>query len=73
MKLRIGFLGVMGLMFIGLKLGKVIDWSWWWVLVPLWGPTAIAVLIFLIMFMVWSVNDCRQYGWGKRKWGKRKR
>lgn len=23
------------LLFVGLKLGNVIDWSWWWVLSPL--------------------------------------
>ena len=25
-------------LFIGLKLGNVIAWSWWWVLSPLWLP-----------------------------------
>lgn len=30
----IGFTGMLTILFIGLKLTKVIDWSWWWVLSP---------------------------------------
>ena len=41
----VGFLGLLFLLFLGLKLGKIIDWSWWWVTMPLWGGFA---LIFLI-------------------------
>ena len=33
------FLSMLAITFIALKLGEVIDWSWWWVLLPLWlGP-----------------------------------
>lgn len=32
------------LLFLGLKLGEVIDWSWWWVTSPLWLPAAIGVI-----------------------------
>ena len=36
-------------LFIGLKLTGYIDWSWWWVLSPLWIPFSIAFIIgFLI-------------------------
>lgn len=34
------FTGALLLLFIGLKLGGKIDWSWWWVFAPLWGPIA---------------------------------
>lgn len=40
----IGFMGILALIFIGLKLaevGVVASWSWWWVLAPLWVPSAI--------------------------------
>lgn len=40
----IGFLGLLTIVFIVLKLTKVISWSWIWVLAPLWIP----VLIFLV-------------------------
>jgi hypothetical protein len=32
----IGFTGLLTITFIVLKLCKVIDWSWWWVLSPIW-------------------------------------
>lgn len=32
--------------FIVLKLCRVIDWSWWWVLAPAWVPIAVT-LVFL--------------------------
>lgn len=38
--------------FIVLKLCNVITWSWIWVLAPLWGPIALAILIFLVVFIV---------------------
>ena len=34
------FLGLLTIVFITLKLTNVITWSWWWVLLPLWGPMA---------------------------------
>lgn len=43
----IGFCGLLTILFIALKLTKVITWSWWWVLAPLWIPFAI-VLLFII-------------------------
>ena len=39
------WLGLLALLFIGLKLGGAIDWSWWWVLAPLWLPALIAGVI----------------------------
>jgi len=46
----IGFLSLLGLLFIGLKLGGVINWSWWLVTLPIWGGAAL-ILIFLLIFM----------------------
>lgn len=37
----IGFLGLLTIAFVVLKLCKVIDWSWWWVTCPIWGPKAL--------------------------------
>lgn len=48
----IGFFGVLTLIFITLKLLGVITWSWWWVLAPLWIPTIIAIIIFLVVLVV---------------------
>lgn len=33
-------------LFIGLKLGNVIAWSWWWVLSPLWLPWVLFAAAF---------------------------
>lgn len=45
----IGFVGLLTVLFIGLKLTDFIDWSWWWVLSPLWIPTAVVVVIIAII------------------------
>jgi hypothetical protein len=44
----IGFIGLLTILFIGLKLTGFIKWSWWWVLSPLWIPATPALLLFLI-------------------------
>lgn len=46
-KQGIGLFGLLGLLFIALKLTGHIDWSWWWVLAPFWAPFAIAGAIFV--------------------------
>ena len=33
----IGFMGVLAIVFITLKLTNNIDWSWFWVTAPIWG------------------------------------
>lgn len=45
----VGFVGLLTILFIGLKLGNVIDWSWLWVLSPLWLPFAI-IFAFAALF-----------------------
>lgn len=38
-------LGLLGVLFVGLKLTGYINWSWWWVTAPFWGSLAVAALI----------------------------
>lgn len=45
----IGFSEALTLLFIGLKLGKVIFWPWLWVLSPIWISLALIVLIAIIV------------------------
>lgn len=47
----IGFTGLLTILFIGLKLGDVIDWSWWWVLSPLWLPIIVTLVILAVCFV----------------------
>lgn len=49
----IGFFGALAILFIGLKLGGVINWSWLWVLWPLWLPLTVLVGILLVCFVVY--------------------
>lgn len=44
----IGFFGLLGIVFIILKLTHVINWPWVWVLAPIWG----AVLLWLIIMVI---------------------
>ena len=48
----IGFAGMLTILFIGLKLTNYIDWSWWWVLSPLWIGL-VFILAILIMVAMW--------------------
>ena len=41
------FLNTLTIVFIVLKLTHYIDWSWWWILSPLWIPIAIIFLLAL--------------------------
>ena len=53
----IGFLGMLAILFIGLKLADVIDWSWWWVLSPLWiGFVIVAVIVVLAIAWIGAVK-----------------
>ena len=49
----IGFVGLLTIAFIILKLLNVINWSWWWVLSPLWISTGL-VLLILIGILIWA-------------------
>jgi hypothetical protein len=45
----IGFSGLLTVVFITLKLTKVIAWSWWWVLSPLWITFLLVIGIALLI------------------------
>lgn len=55
----IGFLGVLTIAFIVLKLCHVIEWSWWWVLSPIWIPLSILVLIWIVFLIFISIKKKR--------------
>ena len=48
----IGFCGLLTIVFITLKLIGKIDWSWLWVLAPLWIPLSILVIILIIVGII---------------------
>ena len=48
----IGVLGLLGVLFVGLKLTNFIDWSWWLVLLPFYGVLALMVGFLLVAAFV---------------------
>jgi hypothetical protein len=48
----IGFCGLLTLVFITLKLVKVIDWPWVWVLSPIWIPAVIGLVTALVWILI---------------------
>ena len=48
----IGFTEALQILFIALKLLKVISWSWWWVLSPTWISLILEILVFAIAMLL---------------------
>jgi membrane protein YdbS with pleckstrin-like domain len=48
----IGFSGLLTIVFIILKLCNVIDWSWLWVLAPLWISFALGIIILIVVVIL---------------------
>lgn len=48
----IGFTGLLGILFIGLKLTGYISWPWLWVLSPIWIPLVVMLAILIIMIPI---------------------
>lgn len=48
----IGLCGALTILFVALKLTKVITWSWLWVLSPLWLPVGLYVLGVIVMLIL---------------------
>lgn len=57
----VGFLDLLLILFIGLKLGKVITWSWVWVLCPFWIQFVIAFIIIIIVAIVGVLANGRSH------------
>lgn len=49
------FLVLIQVVFITLKLCSVINWSWWWVLAPLWGPTAVGLVVLILCLLIYAL------------------
>ena len=52
-----GFLSVLQLIFIVLKLVNVVDWSWKVVLIPTWCNLGLATLAFIIYAFIKAQKD----------------
>lgn len=52
----IGFTGLLTIVFVIFKLLEKIDWSWWWVLSPLWISFILVMIFFVIMLIITLKN-----------------
>lgn len=56
----IGVLGLLGVIFVTLKIIDVKpigDWSWWWVTAPFWGGFALLIVVLMIAVVIaWLVD-----------------
>jgi hypothetical protein len=43
---------ILTIVFVVLKLTHTIDWSWWWVLSPLWISAAFVIAILLLVAII---------------------
>lgn len=50
----VGFTGLLTIVFIALKLCGVINWSWVWVLSPIW---IVAILTILLVLLIGIFGD----------------
>lgn len=57
--ITINFISLLTLVFIVLKLCKVINWSWWWVLSPFWLGLALNILIIVIIALIMSIKGVK--------------
>jgi hypothetical protein len=58
----IGFTGLLTIVFIILRLipygdGHIINWSWWWVLSPLWINVLLVIAVVLIATIVTAIGS----------------
>lgn len=56
----LGFIGLLTIVFITLKLCKVIDWPWIWVLSPMWITAAVASVVIVAVFGIFFYIGWRQ-------------
>lgn len=55
--MQVSAITLLGVLFVGLKLGGVIDWSWWWVTLPFWGGLAVATAILAVGVVALAADE----------------
>jgi hypothetical protein len=67
--LQIDFCGALAILFITLKLTGHIDWSWWWVVSPIWLPFAVLLGLALLGLLGVGLFGLTVFLW--EKWQER--
>ncbi len=60
---NVPILGLLGLLFVYLKLTGNIGWSWWYVTLPFWGPVAVIFGFAGILFTVAIIASLGKATW----------
>lgn len=55
----IGFFGLLQVVFIALKVAKVIDWSWWLVFLPTWIDLGLFLIVIIIVIIIAITSNRR--------------
>lgn len=55
----IGVVGLLGVVFVTLKLCGVIDWSWWWVTAPFWGGSVLTLVVLIVEYTYLKLDERR--------------
>jgi hypothetical protein len=58
-KLALGLNGLIVIVLTILKLCKIINWSWWWILCPIWVSAGIVLVVFVIILLIMLVQALR--------------
>lgn len=53
----IGFVGLLTIVFVVLKLLGYIDWSWWWVLSPIWITFILVMFLVGVIVLIWALYE----------------
>jgi hypothetical protein len=61
----LGLASVLTIVFVVLKLVGTINWSWWWVLSPLWIDLILTILL-IIGFVIYEMYDDKKF---EKKYG----
>ena len=64
----IGICGVLTIVFVVLKLVGVINWSWLWVLCPLWIDILLTVIVLVIITIIDNKTRKKTWNSGRIKW-----
>ena len=58
--MKIGFIGILTIVFIVLKLTDYIDWSWFWVLSPVIFAGVATIAIIIGMLLITLILEMRK-------------
>lgn len=50
--MKVGVIGLLGILFVAFKLLGYITWSWWLVLLPFYGGLAVVAFFGLVFFIL---------------------